>query len=314
MKNKTVRNAHDRLFRSAMADLKVAKDFLQTHLPPAIKEAINLDSLALQPNSYVDQSLKTVLSDVLYKASLKEGEPAYLYLLCEHESTSNPLMAFRIWQYVINIWADHIKQVKGKNKAKKLPLIFPLVFYTGKTVYSSSTDIRDLIQAPSSLIEQSLFKQTFQLIDVNQLTDDALQQQRWAGMLALMMKHIHDRNILLILRRILEPLRQLEQAGGTDFVVLLLNYCLNSGETFNTEEFVTIVQQGLSPEIGEKVMTIAEQLKAEGKAEGRVEGEMEALKKIAIKAIYKNLSLQEIQDLTGLSQENLLAIQNEIMH
>jgi predicted transposase YdaD len=53
-------------------------DFFQTHLPPAIQEAIDLDSLTLQPNSYVDQSLKTVLSDILYKAKLKVGETAYL--------------------------------------------------------------------------------------------------------------------------------------------------------------------------------------------------------------------------------------------
>lgn len=211
-----------------------------------------------------------------------------------------------MWQYVINIWADHLKQTKGKNKAIKLPLIFPLVFYTGEKAYSGSMDIRDLIQAPSSLIEQSLFKQTFQLIDVNQLADDALHQQQWAGMLALMMKHIRDRDILLFLKQILESLRHLEQAGGTDFVVLLLNYCLNSGETFNTQEFVTIVQHGLSPEIGDKVMSIAEQLKAEG--------ELQAMRKLAENAFLESIPLETIQKLTGFTLEELKTIKDKIKH
>jgi hypothetical protein len=48
----------------------------------------------------------------------------------------------------------------------------------------------------------------------------------------------------------------------TDYVVLVLklNYCLKSEETRNMEAFVDTLQKGLSSDVGEKVMTIAEQL------------------------------------------------------
>jgi Putative transposase, YhgA-like len=46
------------------------------------------------------------------RVRLKGGEYAYLYLLCEHQSIASPLMPFRVWQYMINVWADHLKQHK----------------------------------------------------------------------------------------------------------------------------------------------------------------------------------------------------------
>lgn len=324
---KTVLQAHDRFFKAALSDLRVAQDFLTLHLPEAIREAIEWDSLKLCPNSYVDKALKLTVSDVLYQARLKEAkESVYLYVLCEHQSTVDPLMAFRIWQYVINIWADVLKQAAGQNKPKQLPLIVPLLFYTGGAAYTGSQDLRELIQAPPALIDQALFKQTFQLIDVNHLSDDELQRQQWAGMLAFIMKHIHARDILVFLKQIMGPLQRLEQAGGTDFIVLLLNYCLNTGETLNVEEFVSVVQQGLSPQIGEKVMTIAEQLIQKGKLEGIAEGEIrgeikgelkgqiKALNKIAVRAFKQGLALSIVQQLTGLSIEELQIIQKKFIH
>jgi predicted transposase/invertase (TIGR01784 family) len=252
----------------------------------------------------VDESLKTVQSDILYRVKLKEGEYAYLYLLCEHQSTVSPLMPFRVWQYVIKIWADYLKQ----NKGKKLPLVYPLVFYTGTEPYNCSVDIRDLIQAPRSLIDQVLFKQTFQLINVNQLAEDDLQGQ-WSGMMALMMRHIRDRDILIFVKKVMYFLRYLEQADGTDYVLLLLNYCLNAGEALDVKEFVETIQQGLSPRTGENVMTIAEQFIEKGRREGEARGEARGKMEVAIKSLEKGLPFALIEELTGLSKKELEQLQ-----
>ncbi len=137
-------------------------------------------------------------------------------------------------------------------------------------------------------------------------------------MMTLMMKHIHDRDILVFLKQIVDSLKHLEQADGTDFVVLLLNYCLNTGETLNIQEFVTTVQQGLSPQLGEKIMTIAEQLiekgKVEGVAEGKAKGKAETLKAIAVSGLKQGLSFSMLQQLTGFSKTELDEIQKALVH
>jgi predicted transposase/invertase (TIGR01784 family) len=201
-----IQSPHDRCFKGAMADIQVAREFLGYYLPVVYRNAIDLNSLTLSPNSYVNQELALSSSDVLYKATIA-GEEAYVYLLCEHQSTVDALMAFRIWQYIIAIWADHLKQTTD---SKKLPLVIPLVFYHGQQPYTATRDIQDLIQAPAELIQQVLF-QPFSLVDTHDLSDETLRSQRKAGILAFFFKHIFDRDVRSYLEPILEHLRQLEQ-------------------------------------------------------------------------------------------------------
>jgi predicted transposase YdaD len=117
-------------------------------------------------------------------------------------------------------------------------------------------------------------------------------------------------------------------------VVLLLNYYLKSGETRNIEEFVDTVQKGLSAEVGEEVMTIAQQFIEKGKregiiegmsegmmegisegmAKGKAEGELAARKKLAQEAFAENLPLATIQKLTRLTLEELKALEASTQH
>lgn len=43
---KTIQSPHDKFFKAAMSDLRVAKDFFDFHLPSSIKKTIELDTLA----------------------------------------------------------------------------------------------------------------------------------------------------------------------------------------------------------------------------------------------------------------------------
>jgi recombination-promoting nuclease RpnB len=142
----------------------------------------------------------------------------------------------------------------------------------------------------------------------NQLSEEDLEGQ-WSGMMALMMRHIRDRDMLVFLNKVMDSLRHLEQAGGTDYVLLLLNYCLNVGQVLDIKEFVEIVQHGLSTQTGEKVMTIAERFiekgKLEGLADGEAKGEMNIKRKIAIKCFEEGLPFTLIEELTGLSKQEL---------
>jgi len=263
---KPINSPHDRFFKSAMKDVRIAREFIACYLPNHVREVINLDSLILCPNSYVNNELALSASDVLYKA-IVAGEEAYVYLLCEHQSTVDALMAFRVWQYIVAIWAEHLKE----SGSKKLPLVIPLVFYHGEQAYTASQDIRDLIQAPASLIENVLF-QPFTLIDTHQLSDEKLREQHWAGIMTFVMKHIYARDVLMPLQQILAHLRQFEQEGGRDFVVTLLKYLLIAGETAQAEQVVELIKNQLSQPVGEQIMTIAEQLRQQGVQQGMQQG------------------------------------------
>ncbi len=61
---------HDKAFRSAMSDLRVARDFLSHYLPTAVINKIDLQTLALSKESYVDEELKLLITDVLFSVGL----------------------------------------------------------------------------------------------------------------------------------------------------------------------------------------------------------------------------------------------------
>src|SRR3990167_306780 len=90
-----IAHAHDQFFRTVMSDKRVAREFLQVHLPADIQHAIDLDHLILQPRSYIDDVRKESMVDILYQTKIG-GHEAYIYLLLEHQSTPDELMPFRI--------------------------------------------------------------------------------------------------------------------------------------------------------------------------------------------------------------------------
>lgn len=266
---------HDNLFKNLMTDRLIAEEFFKNNLPLHIRPLIDYNSLTICSGSYVDDELQTSSSDILYKAKIA-GQVAYIYLLCEHQSSVDSWMPFRLWQYIIKIWTDHRKQTKSK----KLPLVIPLVFYNGENRYDGSLDIRELIDAPLELIEKTLFK-PFHLIDTNDIEDETLRKQHWAGVMCFVMKHIYARDfiphIALLMKMLNEILLNKEIDSPVELRKILLKYIVRVGNVSQLSDFIDQVKvHSAQPFVGEDVMNIEEAMKAVGRKEGRQEGRQEA--------------------------------------
>lgn len=48
----SVSHVHDKSFKAAMSDLRVARDFLQHHLPAVVQEKIDLSTLRLHHTTF----------------------------------------------------------------------------------------------------------------------------------------------------------------------------------------------------------------------------------------------------------------------
>lgn len=165
-----------------------------------------------------------------------------------------------------------------------LPLVIPLVFYHGPEPYNGPRDIRELISAPNELI-QKLFE-SFHLIDTHDLADETLREQKWVGIMTFVMKHIYARDFLVFIQPFIQMLQQLEASkNSTEYMVLLLNYLLNIGNTTKATVLVQTIKEGLSVPKGEEIMSIASQLIKEGwqgwleesMAKGQQKGELNFL-------------------------------------
>ena len=245
-------NDHDALFTTSLSDPRIVKDFLQQHLPSNLLAAVDLATLEVCKDKFIDENLDTRFTDMLYRLKLKNSEQdAYVATLLEHRSTPQKYMPLRVLHYECSIMKQHLK-LYGR-----VPLVFSLVYYNGKKRWHYPLDLKALIDAPTELIEQYALK-PFQLVELNQISDEALRQHVWSGLLGIVMKHIYDRDILPVLEKILTWLKAAEQQNGHEFVRSLLYYIYKKGDIPNATEFQALISTQLSEDIGKEIMTLAQ--------------------------------------------------------
>ncbi len=87
MDKSTTATPHDAVFKKIISYPEMARDFLEIHLPPALREICDLQTLKLEPTSFIEKDLRAYYSDVLWSLKTREGE-GYIYCVIEHQSTA----------------------------------------------------------------------------------------------------------------------------------------------------------------------------------------------------------------------------------
>jgi len=252
-----------------MQNIRVARDFCEHYLPEKTKKLIDLNTLQMNSASFVDEALKSSESDILYQADLIHSkEKAFIYILAEHQRKPDQWIPFRLVKYMCEISTAHLKQ---HPKTKKLPLIFPVVFYNGQKPYKKSMSFFDLFgdQKESAI---DLFMNAFHLVDVNQIPDSVMRQHRWSGLMEIVMKQEKMRNVFKLWQNLIKEFASILQEGsGTSYFMSMLTYSLHTSDTKNHAYFFATIRKQLAQthQSTEKaMMTIAERLRQDGRKEG----------------------------------------------
>jgi predicted transposase YdaD len=282
-----VSTPHDALFKRTFSDPAHVRDELRAVLNSALLAQLNLATLRPCPGSFVDQALAGSHSDLLFSVELA-GKPALLYLVCEHQSTVDPLMPLRMLSYVVRVLQQHAEQTKG---ALPLPVVVPLLVHHSATGWTAATRLEALFDPALLEVEGvGAWVPRFGVLldDLSRLSDEAL----WARTMSLV-PHLtlwalrdgrNSKRLLASLGRAAHLLAALAKApSGRDALEALLRY-LSSVSDLPVETLVQAVERA-APDAEELMATVAEQLeargvargeakgKAEGKAEGKVEGQ-----------------------------------------
>ncbi|HHB8886417.1 TPA: Rpn family recombination-promoting nuclease/putative transposase [Klebsiella pneumoniae] len=299
---KVSQTPHDAVFRQMLMHQAVAKDFLQLYLPAPFLAICELDLLQLVSGSFVEEDLRASYSDILYSLRTRHG-PGYVYALIEHQSTPDKLMAFRLLRYALAAMQRHLDA--GHDT---LPLVVPILFYHGKvSPWPWARNWQQLFADPA--LAKALYSNDFPLVDLTVMPDNQIARHRRMAMLELLQKHIRHRD----LAELQVPLIALMTQGYLTEAQLntLLRYMLQAGTTEHPGALIrTLAAQ--SPRHKELMMTIAEWLEEKGRKQGKQEGEQEgreaATRSIAARMLARGLERQTVQELTGLSDEELAAL------
>ncbi|OQY54151.1 MAG: hypothetical protein B6245_21675 [Desulfobacteraceae bacterium 4572_88] len=331
-----ISNPHDRFFKSLFSREEVSRDFFINYLPPDIVSLIDPDSAELVKDSFVDQELGEFFSDMLYKVRLRDGGTAYIHILLEHKSYSDPLAGFQMLCYMVRIWEKavrrHMAESKARRKAGKksppggkplrLPHVIPVLICHGRFPWNVPRDFRSLFP-PRPDLDAHTPDFTYLVCDLSRHSDEEIRGMviLKAGM--LLMKHIFSDDLGERLPEILGLLRELSAGRtGPEFLKTMMTYLSGGTDRINKDDLGKAVRSAF-PEKGDTLMaTIAEQWyqegeargEARGKAEGKVEGKAEG------KLIGQILLAQRIlrretyseEELEKKSSDELRAIFSEI--
>ena len=295
---------HDALIKKIMSEVIAAKEFLNHYLPAEFKKLVDLSKLEVEKESFVTNDLRHQLSDIVYSVPTIDGNTAFVYIICEHQSTVDQFIALRLWQYMLLLCERH---KKDKNK---LPLICPIVIYNGKNPYTAARNLWQLFDNP--VIAKKLLTEDYQLVDLQSMPNDEIIKQRHLGMMQYMLKHIHTRDLLKLWEDFLvkfQPDIVVDKASGYIYIRSFLWYTdakLAEGKQLELER---ILGKYLPIEEKDNIMrTIAEKYIDEGievgeirgEARGEARGKAEGKAEIAKKLLLKKYSVSDISEITGL--------------
>ncbi len=317
-------NPHDHFFKELFTHKENAVDFVRHYLPTQVVKLFDLTTLEICKDSFVDAALQELMSDLLYKVSLHDGQSAYIYLLFDHKSYEDALVSLQLLGYMVRIWELWLKQEEDKRKQLRkerreqgdsprlpklhLPPIMPLVVYHGQEQWQVSTEFSGLFELPTEL-QEYLPSYKYWLYDLSGYSDEELKGavMLQAGLLAL--KYIYRPELGQKLPEILELIVKIgDKQTGLTALEALLRYLLSGAENLDKGTLQKAVKEVLA-EGGIIMGTIAEKLIEEGRAKGLQEGLNKGLQEGLFKGRREGLN----EGLSKGRQEGLMFAINQIL-
>ncbi|WP_341757026.1 MULTISPECIES: Rpn family recombination-promoting nuclease/putative transposase [unclassified Candidatus Tisiphia] len=298
----TKKPKHDQLFKKIMGNEIAAQEFLEYYLPKDFQEKIDLSKIKVEKESYIEESLRRKYSDIVYSVKTKNDDTAFIYVLLDHQSTSDYWMALRLYKYALLLCERH------KKNEDKLPLICPIIMYNGVEEYNVPKNLWDLFTNPEQA--KKLMTEDYQLVDLQSMSDDEIVRKKHLGMMEYLMKHIHMRDMIKLWEQFLEKFKLeilVDKENGYIYLRSFLWYTDAKLPEDRQSELEQLLTKYLSEEEKGSIMrTVAQKYIEEGTQYGiqigKAEGKAEAMKAVARTMLIKNRPLNEIIELTGLTK------------
>ena len=124
--NKTSNNIHDKCFRNILSDKNEMINFLKDFIN--YENTIKLQEIEAYNSSFITSKYQNREADIVYKIKGKNA-----FILIEHQSKIDKKMPFRLMEYYTEI----LRRTNIK-KIDKMPIVIPIIIYTGDKKWSSN--------------------------------------------------------------------------------------------------------------------------------------------------------------------------------
>jgi predicted transposase/invertase (TIGR01784 family) len=283
---------HDALFKAVLGQPEHARGALRSVVPAAVAEALDWPTLACCAGSFIDPVLNGRHADLLFSVAWRGGGEALVYVLYEHQSTSDSRMAFRILRYLVRIWerwlADH-------PRAEALPVIVPVVLYHGAEPWSAPVAFDALFEIPDAVrpaIAPHLVRFTYLVDDLSEIPDDQLRARAMTALgrlVAACFKHARTRaDLLEILSGWADVVREVVRAPhGLEALVLVMRYILLVNDHVEPEALQAFLERVAGPDAKDTIMTAGERLIQQGIQQGVQQGVQQGERALLLRQVRR---------------------------
>ena len=178
-----------------------------------------------------------------------------------------------------------------------------MLFYHGrKGSYPYSLKLIDLFEN-KAFAKETFFNDPI-LVDLSQIPDETFATHRKLGLLEMVQQHLFTRDLKEIAQKLIQLV--IKNPPDHESFTSLLYYMLMEGDTANIHPVIKTLESIKAYK--EDVMNAAQQLRQEGLAQGLEQGRhLEAIV-IAKNMLVEGMSLKAVQKLTGLSDNEVMAL------
>lgn len=281
-----LQNPHDKFFKEMFSNVETAKDFIINYLPEKVLQIIDVDTLTVQKDSFINKELQGSHTDLLFKVNIC-NEEGYLYLLFEHKSYLDRGISLQLLKYMVNIWET--KRIKERES--ELPVIIPLVIFHGQSKWKIPTSLSDILNGYMKLPEEvKVYVPNFSYLfyDVSKYSDEDIKGSLQTRIMLTLLRDMVTKNGLALrksIERALYYLLELEdKETAVGYLETMLRYIFSTAKDL-TEKDAKQIQKTLETakfKGSEFVVTLADIWREQGREEGIEIGKAQAMSNMAI--------------------------------
>ena len=306
---KYIHNEHDKLFKRILDRINEVESIIKKTLGKET-EKIEIETVR---NELTTRDYRGRMVDVLYKLKDKE-----VYFLIEHQSTQNPYMAFKIFEYEAEIITrSHMQNVE---KSKKIAKVIKIVIFTGVGDWKVARSIVELQEEYGNKIKIDKHYEgigEYKLLESKDysLKEIISEEGTLLGKAIMIEKARREDTLIEILDEIIPNTKEKE----IDEMIRMIEYILvkDLGKKI-ANKYIKLLESKIKKEGGKGAMvetmralredrrrTIME-ARNTGKKAGILEGEKSGKIQDAKNMLRENIDIDTIVRVTGLKKEDFV--------
>ena len=310
-------NPHDKRHKELLSNKKSFLSLLRDCIKEPWVYKIDEDSITKTNNSFILQDFSEKEADIVYEATLN-GKKVIFYILLELQSTIDYRMPYRLLLYIVEILRHYYNQAdvnERDNKDFKFPVIFPIVFFSGKDTWTVPFNLKEMFSDYETFGDYVLNFE-YMLVNAKGYDDTTLKSfsSKLLGLILMLEKAKNDLEFYSSIRDNLDSIETFDNEEkrvlGLCIKIIDIAYGYNKSEDIQrllSENQIQEVDKMLC-DIIENAKIEKEELISKGIYQGISQGEIKAKLEVARKMLIENLPIDIVAKITELSKEQIEGI------